>query len=148
MSGWDVIVVGARVAGSATAMLLARAGLRVLVVDRARRGSDTMSTHALMRGGTLQLQRWGVLDAVIAAGTPPVRRTVFHYGDEAVPVTLRPASGVAALYAPRRTILDSLLADEAARAGATVTFGTTVTGLVREQDRIAGVVLRLSLIHI
>ena len=142
MSGWDVIVVGARVAGAATAMLLARAGLRVLVVDRARRGSDTLSTHALMRGGTLQLQRLGVLDAVIAAGTPPVRRTVFHYGDEVVPVTLRPAAGVTALYAPRRTLLDSLLADEAARAGATVTFGTTVTGLVREENRIAGVVLR------
>ena len=81
---WDVIVVGARVAGAATAMLLARAGLRVLCVDRARYGSDTLSTHALMRGGVLQLQRWGLLDAVVAAGTPPVRRTVFHYGDEAV----------------------------------------------------------------
>jgi 2-polyprenyl-6-methoxyphenol hydroxylase-like FAD-dependent oxidoreductase len=139
---WDVVVVGARVAGAATAMLLARAGLRVLVVDRARRGSDTLSTHALMRGGTLQLQRWGVLDAVIAAGTPPVRRIVFHYGDESVPVTLRPAAGVTALYAPRRPLLDALLANEATRAGATVTFGTAVTGLVREQGRIAGVVLR------
>ena len=63
-TGWDAIVVGARVAGASTALLLARAGLRVLVVDRARRGSDTLSTHALMRGGVLQLQRWGLLDRV------------------------------------------------------------------------------------
>ena len=88
---WDVIVVGARVAGSATAMLLARAGLRVLVVDRMRTGADAVSTHALMRAGTLQLQRWGLLDRVVAAGTPAVRRTVFHYGDgESVAVSLRP----------------------------------------------------------
>ena len=65
---WDVIVVGARVAGAATAMLLARAGLRVLCVDRSRHGSDTLSTHALMRGGVLQLTKWGLLDAVVAAG--------------------------------------------------------------------------------
>ena len=79
-AGWDAVVVGARVAGASTALLLARAGLRVLVVDRARRGSDTLSTHALMRGGVLQLQRWGLLDGVVATGAPPVRRVTFHYG--------------------------------------------------------------------
>ena len=79
---WDVVVVGARVAGAATALLLARAGLRVLVLDRARPGSDTVSTHALMRGrASLQLHRWGLLDRVArrrhAAGPPhrlPLRR--------------------------------------------------------------------------
>src|SRR6476661_6332139 len=140
--GWDVIVVGARVAGAATAMLLARAGLRVLCVDRSRYCGDTVSTHALMRGGVLQLQRWGLLDAVVAAGTPPVRRTVFHYGDESVAVSIRPTAGVDALYAPRRTVLDALLVDAASRAGATVEFGTTVTGLQRAADgRVTGVVL-------
>ena len=69
-TGWDAVVVGARVAGASTALLLARAGLRVLVVDRARRGSDTLSTHALMRGGVLQLRRWGLLDQVAATGAP------------------------------------------------------------------------------
>ena len=73
MTTYDAIVVGARCAGSATAMLLARQGLKVLVLDRARYGSDTVSTHALMRGGVLQLQRWGLLDRVAAAGTPPHR---------------------------------------------------------------------------
>jgi len=129
---WDVIVVGARVAGSATAMLLARAGLRVLVLDRMRPGADALSTHALMRAGTLQLQRWGLLDRVVAAGTPAVRRTVFHYGDgETVPVSLKPAAGVDALYAPRRTVLDPILADAAERSGATVEYGATVTTLLR-----------------
>ena len=72
---YDAIVVGARVAGAPTAMLLARAGARVLLVDRAQRGSDTQSTHALMRGAVLQLRRWGLLDRLIAGGTPPVRAT-------------------------------------------------------------------------
>ena len=139
---WDVIVVGARVAGSATAMLLARAGLRVLVVDRARRGADTVSTHALMRGGVRQLQRWGLLDAVVAAGTPPVRRILFHYGEDTVPVTVRPAAGVDALYAPRRPLLDTLLADAAAHAGARITYGSTITGLLRDRNQVTGVQLR------
>ena len=80
--GWDAIIGGARVAGASTALLLARAGLQVLVVDRARRGSDTLSTHALMRGGVLQLRRWGLVDRVAATGAPPVRRVTFHFGAE------------------------------------------------------------------
>jgi flavin-dependent dehydrogenase len=140
---WDVVIVGARVAGASTAMLLARAGLRVLCLDRARYGSDTLSTHALMRAGTLQLQRWGLLDAVIEAGTPAVRHTDFHYGDEVVSVSIRPTAGVDALYAPRRTVLDSLIVDAAIAAGATVRFGTTVTGLERDREgRVTGVTTR------
>jgi 2-polyprenyl-6-methoxyphenol hydroxylase-like FAD-dependent oxidoreductase len=139
---WDVIIVGSRVAGSATALLLARAGLRVLVVDRARRGADTVSTHALMRGGVRQLHRWGLLDAVIAAGTPPVRRIVFHYGEDTVPVTVRPTAGVDALYAPRRILLDTMLADAAAHAGARIAYSSTVTGLLRDRNRVVGVNLR------
>ena len=139
---WDVIVVGARVAGAATAMLLARAGLRVLCVDRSRRGSDTLSTHALMRGGVLQLTKWGLLDGVVAAGTPPVRRTVFHYGAEQFAVSLKPAAGTDALYAPRRTVLDAMLVDAAVRSGVSVEFGTPVVGLCRAaDDRVTGVLL-------
>jgi flavin-dependent dehydrogenase len=136
----DVIIVGARCAGSATAMLLARRGLRVLVLDRARYGSDTLSTHALMRGGVLQLQRWGLLDEIVVAGTPPVTRVVFHYPDEITPITLKPAAGVRALYAPRRTVLDRVLADAAIAAGADVRFGVTVTELLRDDTgRVTGV---------
>ncbi len=94
---YDVVVVGARPAGAATAMLLARAGLRVLVVDRSRYGADTLSTHALLRGGVLQLHRWGLLDRLVEAGTPAVRRTTFRYHDEEVVIAIKPSHGVDAL---------------------------------------------------
>ena len=143
-SRWDAVVVGARVAGSATAMLLARSGLRVLVLDRTRPGADALSTHALMRAGTLQLQRWGLLDQVVAAGAPAVRRSVFHYADgETVPVSIKPAAGVDALYAPRRTVLDPILVSAAQHSGATVEFGVAVTGVLRGDDgRVTGVRVR------
>jgi flavin-dependent dehydrogenase len=137
---YDVIVVGGRVAGSATALLLARHGLNVLVLERSRYGSDTVSSHALMRGGVLQLQRWGVLDAIVAAGTPAVRRAVFHYPNESISVSIKPAAGVDALYAPRRTVLDPALADAAIAAGADVRFGVSVTELLRDDSgRVVGV---------
>ncbi|WP_328520922.1 NAD(P)/FAD-dependent oxidoreductase [Kribbella sp. NBC_00359] len=142
-AGWDAIVVGGRVAGASTALLLARSGLRVLVVDRARRGSDTVSTHALMRGGILQLRRWGLLDKVAATGAPAVRRVTFHYGAESMPVSLKPYAGVDALYAPRRTVLDAILVDAAEEAGAQFRFGPAVTDLARDgAGRVVGVVLR------
>ncbi len=139
--GYDVLVVGGRVAGASTALLLARAGLRVAVLDRGRHGSDTLSTHALMRAGVLQLSRWGLLDRVTAAGTPPVRRTLFHYPHaEPVQVSIRPSAGVDALYAPRRHVLDRILVDAAAEAGADVLHETTVTALQRDRrGRVSGV---------
>ena len=128
---YDVAVVGARAAGAATACLLARSGLRVLLVDRARYGADTLSTHALMRGGVLQLSRWGLLDEVIAAGTPPVRRTTFRYANTVVPIPIKSSHGVDALYAPRRTVLDPILVDAAVAAGVDVRFGVAVTDVER-----------------
>jgi hypothetical protein len=68
----DVIIVGARVAGAPTAMLLARRGLKVLVVDRAAFPSDTLSTHQVQLPGVARLARWGVLDAVLAGHPPAV----------------------------------------------------------------------------
>jgi len=98
----DAVIVGARCAGAATALLLARAGARVLLVDRGVYGSDTMSTHALMRGAILQLHRWGVLPTIVAAGTPPVHSTTFSYSEQDITVPIEPRFGVNALYAPRR----------------------------------------------
>jgi flavin-dependent dehydrogenase len=139
----DVVVVGARAAGAATAMLLARAGRRVLVVDRGQYGTDTLSTHALMRGGVVQLHRWGLLDGVVEAGTPPVRRTIFRYAGDEIVVPIKPSHGVDALYAPRRTVLDRLLVDAALAAGAEVRYGVAVTALRRDGDgRVGGVVAR------
>ena len=135
----DVIVVGARVAGAATALLLARAGLSVLVVDRAAPGTDTLSTHALMRGGVLQLSRWGLLDELVRAGTPAIRRTTFRYSHADVPITIKPSPGVDALYAPRRTVLDPLLARAAVDAGATVRHGVRVLGVHRDHGRVSGI---------
>ena len=139
-SQYDAIVVGARVAGASTALLLARTGLSVLAVERSARGADTTSTHALMRPGLMQLHRWGVLDRVVAAGTPPIRRTTFHYGPDAVEVPIKARDGVDALYAARRTVLDPVLADAAAEAGAHVVYGAVVDGLMREASgRVSGV---------
>jgi flavin-dependent dehydrogenase len=140
---YDALVVGARCAGAATAMLMARRGMKVLAIDRAAYGTDTISTHALMRGGVLQLQRWGVLPRIREMGTPPVRRTSFHYGEEEVRVDVRPADGVDALYAPRRTVLDSALADAAVEAGAELRHCHTLVALLRRgpEDRVVGAVV-------
>jgi flavin-dependent dehydrogenase len=137
---YDVVVVGARAAGAATAMLLARQGRRVLLLDRDRYGADTLSTHALMRGGVFLLSRWGLLNHIVDAGTPPVRQARFEYGTDSVTVAIKPTSGVPALYAPRRTVLDPVLVHAAVAAGAEVRFGTDVTGLLRDASgRVGGV---------
>ena len=139
---YDVVVVGARCAGAATAMLLARAGHRVLVVDRGRYGADTVSTHALMRGAIVLLHRWNILPDIIAAGTTPVRHATFSYGGELVSVPIVPRDGIEALYAPRRYLLDRLLVDAAAAAGAEIAYGTRLKGLQRDATgRVTGVVL-------
>jgi 2-polyprenyl-6-methoxyphenol hydroxylase-like FAD-dependent oxidoreductase len=122
-------------------MLLARAGVRVALVDWAPEGSDAFSTHALMRAGVIQLQRWGLLDQVIAAGTPAVRRTVFRYGDAITAVSLKRVAGVDALYAPRRSVLHPILVDAAAAAGADVLVDISVNDVERAIDgRVIGVV--------
>ena len=131
---YDVVIAGARCAGASTAMLLARRGLRVLVVDPTKRGSDTLSTHALMRAGVLQLHRWGLLDAIRSAETPAIRKTTFHYGSEPIEVSIKPRDGVDALYAPRRTVVDRVLVDAAQAAGAEVVHGQSVVGLLRAPD--------------
>jgi flavin-dependent dehydrogenase len=139
---YDVVIAGARCAGASTAMLLARRGLRVLVVDPAREGSDTLSTHAMMRGGVLQLHRWGLLDRIRASGAPAVRRTTFHYGDEVLPIEIKPKDGVDALYAPRRTVLDRVLVNGAREAGADVRHGYALVEVVFDgQGRVTGAVV-------
>jgi flavin-dependent dehydrogenase len=140
---YDGVIVGARCAGAATAMLLARQGLEVLVVDRGEYGSDALSTHALMRGAVMQLRSWGLLDAIKASGATPVIRTSFHYGGERVDVRIKSEYGVDALFAPRRTVLDRILVDAARQAGASFRFGCMVDGLVRSADgAVSGVRLR------
>lgn len=136
----DVVVVGGRVAGSATAMLLARLGHDVIVVDQASFPSDTTSTHSIARSGVVQLQRWGLLDAVLDSGAPATRQVTFHALGESVSRTIRQKAGVGLVVSPRRYVLDTILAAAAERAGAEVRQGITVTGVHRDRrGRVAGV---------
>ena len=136
----DVVIVGARCAGAATAMLLARAGHDVVMVDRALFPSDTLSTHAIARGGVVQLHRWGLLDAVVASGAPPIRRVEFCTGDQPVVRTVKDRHGVDFLVAPRRHVLDPLIQGAAVDAGARLRPGVTVTGVVRNAaGRVIGI---------
>ncbi len=139
----DVVVVGARSAGAATAMLLARQGFDVAVVDRADLPSDTLSTHALARGGVVQLARWDLLDDVLASGAPPIRSASFHLPDARIDRQLKVRAGFDFVLAPRRYILDAILLRAAEEAGATVRTGVSVTGTVTDPSgRVTGVALR------
>ncbi len=138
----DVIVIGARVAGASTAMLLARRGHRVLVVDRATMPSDVVSTHLVLRSGVLQLTRWGLVDRLVAAGTPPIREILLGFGAERIPIRITPEYGVDALYGPRRTVLDTLLLGAAGEAGAEVATDTRRVEIRRDDGgRVTGVVV-------
>jgi menaquinone-9 beta-reductase len=141
---YDVVIIGARCAGAATALLLARSGAKVLVVERQAYGSDTTSTHALMRGAVVQLNRWGLIPSVTAAETPAIRSTTFHYGDEAIRVDIKPDLGADCLFAPRRTVLDPLLVDAACQAGAEVRHGVALSELqfAASDGRVIGASLR------
>jgi 2-polyprenyl-6-methoxyphenol hydroxylase-like FAD-dependent oxidoreductase len=124
----DVVVVGARCAGSPLALLLARRGYDVVVVDKATFPSDTMSTHVVHPLGVAALDRWGLLERLVASGCPPIHTYAFDFG----PLVLQGAPGTPAspvAYCPRRTVLDQILVDGAREAGAEVREGFTVTGL-------------------
>ncbi len=135
---FDAIVVGARCAGSPTAMLLARKGYRVLVVDRATFPSDTVSTHILHPLGVRALSNWGLLDRLTATGCPPIHTYAFDFG----PFTIAGAPGTSeapVAYCPRRTVLDKLLVDAAAQSGAEIREGFAVEGVLIEDGRAVGV---------
>jgi len=138
-TGYDVIVVGARCAGSPTAMLLARKGHRVLLVDRATFPSDTLSTLVIHAPGVAALRRWGLLDEVRATGCPPIERYSFDFGPFTLVGRPRPIDGVATGYAPRRTLLDSVLVGAAGRAGAEVRERFNVDQLVVENGTVVGI---------
>jgi 2-polyprenyl-6-methoxyphenol hydroxylase-like FAD-dependent oxidoreductase len=135
---YDVIIVGARCAGSPTAMLLARKGHKVLVVDKATFPSDTISTHLVHPPGIAALRRWGLLDRMIATGCPPIDTYRFDLG----PIVIAGAPGTPespVAYGPRRTVLDKLLVDAAAEAGAEVREDFTVDAITTDGGRVTGI---------
>ena len=137
-SQYDAIVVGARCAGSPAAMLLARKGYRVLVVDRATFPSDTISTHVVQPQGVAALKGWGLLDRLTVTGCPPIDTYAFDFG----PFTISGAPGTddsPVAYSPRRTVLDKLLVDAASDAGAEVREAFTVEEVVVEDGCVVGV---------
>jgi flavin-dependent dehydrogenase len=136
---YDAIVVGARCAGAPTARLLADAGFRVLVVDRSTFPSDTLSTLMIHATGVAALRRWGVLDEVTATGCPALDTYAFDFGACVLSGTPHPHDGSSTAYAPRRTVLDKILVDAAARAGAEVREGFTVEDLVFDEGTVVGV---------
>ena len=151
---FDVIIVGARAAGASLGAQLARSGMRVLVLDRARFPSDTVSTHLLQPRACSYLKKWGLLDRVLAvtpsfthmrqdfegihvSGSPPQpllerRLAAVHGGDASSYATVVYA-------APRRIVVDEILVVAAREAGAEVREGVTVDGLLTDGDRVVGV---------
>ena len=136
---YDAIVIGARCAGSPTAMLLARRGFKVLLVDRANFPSDTISTHILWPHGAEILARWGLLERLAATGLPPICRSMtFDVGPFALRGAIPDANDGVGGFCPRRTILDSLLVYAAADRGVEVRESFTVDGLLMEDDAVVG----------
>ncbi|MCA1844940.1 MAG: NAD(P)/FAD-dependent oxidoreductase [Actinobacteria bacterium] len=136
---YDAIVVGARCGGSPTALLLAHRGYRVLLLDRASFPSDAVSAHHVTVPGVARLARWGLLEAVAASGCPPIRSMTVRLGDHTFQGTPASVDGIGDQYCVRRTILDTILVDAAAEAGAEVREGFVVEELLFDGDRVAGV---------
>jgi flavin-dependent dehydrogenase len=123
---FDVIIVGARCAGSPLGMLLAQKGHSVLVVDRAKFPSDTLSTHFIAPDGAGRLRKWGLFDRIAEAGAPVFRGLVRSMGG----MTMPPNPEDPPTFAPRRTVLDDILVQAAREAGAEVREGVLVESVI------------------
>ncbi|MFD4633066.1 NAD(P)/FAD-dependent oxidoreductase [Streptomyces sp. NPDC058284] len=140
---YDVVVVGARCAGASTALLLARQGRRVLLVDKASFPADTMSTLYIHQPGVTRLARWGVLDDVVASGCPPLDTISHDIDGLRLTAALPSVDGVSAAYAPRRYVLDDLLVRAAVSAGAEFLDRARVRELIWRDGRVAGVRIKV-----
>ena len=136
---YEAIVVGARVAGSPLAMLLARKGYRVLLVDKGTFPSDIISTHHIHQPGVARLKRWGLLERVHASNAPPTYKMTLDVGPFALSGRVPPYEGVGAAYSVRRRVLDKILADAAVEAGAELREDFTVEELTFEGGRVTGI---------
>ena len=136
---YDAIVVGARCGGAPTAMLLARKGYRVLMVDRATFPSDTVSTHFIHAPGMAALQRWGLRETLADTGCPSIRRYSFDFGPFTIEGAPRAVDGVDEAFCPRRLVLDTMLVHAAADAGVEVREAFSVDDVLIEDGVVVGV---------
>ncbi|WP_156723594.1 NAD(P)/FAD-dependent oxidoreductase [Streptomyces apocyni] len=137
---YDAIVVGARISGAATAMLLSKAGYRVLLLDRAVfPGGKAAATNLLHPPGILRLKRWGLLDQMAATGCPPIREYGLRSGPVELMAELPVVDGVGEAYSPERGKLDQILLDAAVKAGAELREGVSVRELITEDGTVTGV---------
>jgi 2-polyprenyl-6-methoxyphenol hydroxylase-like FAD-dependent oxidoreductase len=136
---FDVIVIGARCGGAATALLLARKGFKVLVVDRARFPSDVPRGHFIQRQGPPLLQRWGLLGDIVKSGCPPVTRVTTDFGDFPLTGTGLMRDGVAFGYGPRRRVLDAILMEAAVRSGVQFRDGFSVDDCLWDGAAVVGI---------
>ncbi len=139
MTNYDAIVIGARCAGSPTALQLARKGYRVLMVDKATFPSDTISTHLIHTPGMAALARWGVANRISALNCPPVSGYRFDFGFFTITGTPQPVDGIAVAYAPRRYLLDTILVETAADAGVEIRSGFSVDEVLIENGVVVGI---------
>jgi flavin-dependent dehydrogenase len=136
---YDVIIIGARCAGSPTAMLLGRKGYRVLLVDRAVFPSNIMSSHFVHVPGVARLKRWGLLDSVTASNCPPVRSLSVDLGSFSLTGYFPSLDGIDTAYGPRRIMLDKILVDAAVEAGAELREEFTTEEVLLEDGRVTGI---------
>jgi len=138
-TAYDAIVVGARCAGAAAAICLARAGLRVLLTDRGAFPSDIPHGHFIRRHGPARLRRWGLLDHLLATGCPPIATWLTDLDDGVVVANDLVVDGVPSAIGPRRTVLDALLVDVAIASGAEFRERWSVEEVIRDGDRVVGI---------
>ena len=136
---YDAIVIGARCGGASTAMLLARKGHRVLLVDRAVFPSDIPHGHLIRRGGPKRLASWGLLDRVIATGCPAITEMSSDVGEFTLAAKGLAVNGIPVAVGPRRTALDAVLVDAAVEAGVELRAGFSVESLTMDGDRVTGI---------
>jgi flavin-dependent dehydrogenase len=136
---YDAIIIGARCAGSPTAMLLARKGYKVLLLDRASFPSDTISTHIILLKGVAKLKKWDLADKIISSGCPVIHHLAFDLGPIKISASPPPLNGTSEVMAPRRIILDKILVDAAVDAGAELRDNSTVEEILMENGRVTGV---------
>jgi 2-polyprenyl-6-methoxyphenol hydroxylase-like FAD-dependent oxidoreductase len=136
---YDAIVVGARCAGSPTAMLLARKGYRVLLVDKAFFPSDVVNGYYVQQHPVARMHRWGLLHRLRDSNCPPITVLKLDFGDLFLRGSPPPVDGIPEAYAPRRFILDKLLAEAAVGSGVEFRDGFPVEGLLWDENRVVGI---------